>query len=135
MNINILRFGAKEAFVKISLTESANSLKSPLPTLTKEELLKLTKVGQAKYEIYCGICHGNKGLGNGSIAEKMLKRPPNIVDGTYRSYSDGRLFHVVTNGWGLMGGYASQVPVENERWAIVNHLRKLQKEQVSKEGQ
>ena len=115
--------------------KSANTLKSPLPTLTKEEILDLNNVGKTKYQIYCGICHGNQGLGNGSIADKMLKRPPNIVDKTYRSYSDGRLFHVVTNGWGLMGGYASQVPEENERWAIVDHIRSLQEKQISKEGQ
>jgi mono/diheme cytochrome c family protein len=115
--------------------KGANTLKSPLPTLTKEEILKLEKVGKKKYEIYCGICHGNKGLGNGSIAEKMLKRPPSLVDSTYKSYSEGRLFHVVTKGWGLMGGYASQIPEENERWAIVNHIRSLQQEQDSKEGE
>jgi len=115
--------------------KSADTLKSTLPSLSREEILKLDKVGQTKFEIYCGICHGNEGLGNGSIAEKMLKRPPNIVNSTYRAYSDGRLFNVVTNGWGLMGGYASQVPLENERWAIVKHLRSLQKKQSSKEGQ
>ena len=115
--------------------KSANTLKNPLPKLTKKELFKLRKVGKVKYEIYCGICHGNQGLGNGSIADKMLKRPPNIVHSTYRSYSDGRLFHVITNGWGLMGGYVSQVPEEFERWAIVDHIRLLQKEQVLKEGQ
>lgn len=106
--------------------KSAETLVSPKNTLTKEELLDFEKVGKRKYEIYCGICHGNTGLGDGSIASKMLKRPPSLVTGTYKAYSDGRLFHVVTNGWGLMGGYASQVPEENERWAIVDHVRKLQ---------
>ena len=107
--------------------KSAEGLSSPKGTLTKEELLEFSKVGKRKYEIYCGICHGNQGLGDGSIASKMLKRPPSLVTDTYKSYSDGRLFHVVTNGWGLMGGYASQIPEEDERWAIVDYLRKLQK--------
>ncbi len=110
---------------------SAEKLKSPLYSvskeLTKERLKELEKVGQTKYEIYCGICHGNKALGNGSIADKMLKRPPSLVTSVYKSYSNGRLFHVVTNGWGLMGGYASQVPDKYERWAIVKHVRRLQK--------
>ena len=112
--------------------KSAESLMSPKSTLTKEELLAYEKVGKTKFEIYCGICHGNEGLGDGSIASKMLKRPPSLVSDTYKSYSDGRLFHVVTNGWGLMGGYASQVPLEEERWAIVDHLRKLQKKSGTK---
>ena len=123
---SISREYAPYPFGKLDV-ESANGLKNPLLTLTKEELLKLSQIGKAKYEIYCGICHGSQGLGDGSIADKMLKRPPNIVDSTYRSYTDGRLFHVVTKGWGLMGGYVSQIPKDLERWAIVDHLRYLQK--------
>lgn len=113
--------------------KSAEGLVSPKSSLTKEELLDFEKVGKRKYEIYCGICHGNTGLGDGSIASKMLKRPPSLVSDIYSGYSDGRLFHVVTNGWGLMGGYASQVPEENERWAIVDYVRKLQQRSATKE--
>jgi len=105
---------------------SAEGLVSPKNTLTKAELLEFNEFGKTKYEIYCGICHGNSGLGDGSIADKMLKSPPSLVTDVYKGYSDGRLFHVVTNGWGLMGGYGSQVPVEIERWAIVDYVRKLQ---------
>ena len=123
---SISREYAPYPFGKLDV-ESANGLKNPLLTLTKEELLKLSQIGKVKYEIYCGICHGPRGLGDGSIADKMLKRPPNIVDSKYRSYTDGRLFHVVTKGWGLMGGYVSQIPKDLERWAIVDHLRYLQK--------
>jgi len=106
--------------------DSANTLKSPLGTLSADEIKDLTAVGEEKYQIYCGVCHGAKGLGDGPIAGKMLKRPPNLTSGTYKGYSDGRIYNVVTNGWGLMGGYGSQVPEENERWAIVNYVRTLQ---------
>lgn len=105
---------------------SAEKLKSPKAELDVKELLIFKKVGKQKYDIYCGICHGVNGRGKGSIASKMLKAPPSLVTDVYKSYSDGRLYSVVTNGWGLMGGYASQVPVERERWAIVNYVRELQ---------
>lgn len=106
--------------------KSADTLKNPMGTLTAADIDSLKTVGQEKYVIYCGVCHGDKGLGDGPIAEKMLKRPPNLTSNVYRGYSDGRIYNVVTNGWGLMGGYGSQVPEENERWAIVNYVRTLQ---------
>jgi mono/diheme cytochrome c family protein len=105
---------------------SADTLKSPLGTLSAEEIEDLKAVGAEKYQIYCGVCHGEKGLGNGPISKKMLKMPPNLTTPNYVGYSDGRLYNVVTNGWGLMGGYGSLVPQENERWAIVNYVRTLQ---------
>ena len=94
--------------------------------MTAQELKELLVVGKEKYEIYCGICHGVGGKGDGNVAGKMLKRPPNLTSDLYKGYSEGRLYNVVTNGWGLMGGYGSQVPKENERWAIVNYVKKLQ---------
>jgi len=112
-------------FAKSDIT-SADTLKSPLGSLNAQDIKDLKAVGQEKYQIYCGVCHGAKGMGDGPIAGKMLKRPPSLVSDVYKGYSDGRIFNVVTNGWGLMGGYGSQVPEENERWAIVNYVRTLQ---------
>lgn len=34
------------------------------------------KVGQTKYNIYCGVCHGATGAGNGKIVERGYLRPP-----------------------------------------------------------
>lgn len=106
--------------------EAANSLKSPVASMSIEDLKNFEETGKEKFRIYCGICHGTEGKGNGSVADKMIKRPPDLTIDTYKSYSDGQIFNVVTNGFGLMGGYMSQIPNEVDRWAIVEHLRKLQ---------
>lgn len=105
---------------------SADTLKNPMRTMNAQDIKELSAIGKEKYEIYCGVCHGNTGKGDGSIAKKMLKMPPNLTSDIYKAYSQGRIFNVVTNGWGLMGGYGSQVPEENERWAIVSYVRQLQ---------
>jgi len=105
---------------------SADTLVSPLKTLTAAEIKDLKTVGKEKYEIYCGVCHGNQGKGDGPISAKMLKTPPNLTTDVYKGYSEGRIYNVVTNGWGLMGGYGTQVPNDNERWAIVDYVRTLQ---------
>ena len=40
-------------------------------------------------------------------------------------YPDGKLYHVITYGQGLMGGYGASIPVR-DRWAIVAYVRALQ---------
>lgn len=107
--------------------KAADTLKSPKGTLTADELMKFNNAGSEKYQIYCGVCHGPTGKGDGPIAGKMAKRPPSLVTDVYKSYSDGRIYNVVTNGWGLMGSYSSQITSENDRWAVVDYVRKLQK--------
>jgi mono/diheme cytochrome c family protein len=43
-----------------------------------------------------------------------------------RNFEDGRIYHVITNGRNVMPAYAAQV-IREERWAIVNYIRVLQK--------
>ncbi len=107
--------------------ESADKLKSPKASLTTDELIYFESVGREKYEIYCGICHGKTGSGDGPIAGKMPKRPPSLKEATFVGYTDGRLYNVITNGWGLMGSYSSQITSDKDRWAVVEYVRHLQK--------
>ncbi len=85
--------------------------------------------GKKYFGIYCAVCHGSKGAGDGPVAEKMaaIRRPPSLLSQQVRDYSDARLFHIITDGQGLMSGYASQISDEKKRWTIVNYLRTLQK--------
>jgi len=90
--------------------------------------MKTLKQGQALYNTYCVVCHGPKGLGNGSIIgpEKYGQRPPSLASKKLRTYRDGQIYHVITNGQNTMGHYRSQVrPME--RWAIVHYIRALQR--------
>jgi mono/diheme cytochrome c family protein len=90
--------------------------------------------GQEKFNIYCAVCHGNDGAGNGLVnrrAKKILAAswipPSNLHDVTLHDdkYADGKLFSTISNGIRKMPGYASQIKVE-DRWAIVAYVRALQ---------
>lgn len=117
--------------------EDAEKLSNPLKssTVTAEVALKYEDKGQQKYEINCAICHGSKGDGLGNLVklrgDMLLKKPPSLLSDTYKKYSDGRLYYIITYGWGLMGNYGTQITDENERWAVVNYVRELQKRNVS----
>jgi mono/diheme cytochrome c family protein len=92
----------------------------PFP-VTKEVLDR----GQKRYEIFCSICHGSTGAGDGMIVRRGFKQPPSYYTETLRNAPVGHFFDVVTNGWGSMPAYAQQIPVQ-DRWAIVAYIRALQ---------
>lgn len=96
------------------------NLANPFP-FTKETL----ELGQKTYNIYCIVCHGPEGKGNGLIVPKF-PMPPSLHSEKVRLWPDGRIYHVITMGQNLMPSYASQI-LPNERWVLVNYVRVLQK--------
>lgn len=94
--------------------------KMPVP-LTKE----LLERGEERYRIFCIVCHGPVGSGDGMIVRRGYPKPSTYHDDRLRNAPDGHFFDVITNGWGKMNGYASQIPVA-DRWAIVAYIRALQ---------
>jgi hypothetical protein len=92
----------------------------PLP-LTKELLQR----GQERYNIFCTPCHGIQGDGQGMVAMRGMKHPPSYHQERLRAEPNGYIYDVVTNGFGAMYGYSSQIP-PRDRWAIVAYVRALQ---------
>jgi mono/diheme cytochrome c family protein len=85
----------------------------------------LLRRGQAQFEVYCATCHGLTGDGTSVVAEHMsLRKPPSLVDEPVRSFPPGRVFQVISDGYGLMPSYASALAVD-ERWAVVAYVRAL----------
>jgi mono/diheme cytochrome c family protein len=81
--------------------------------------------GQERFNIYCSPCHGRTGDGNGMVAQRGVKIPANLHTDRLRSVPPGYIYQVIKNGYGAMGDYGDQVPV-NDRWAIVAYIRALQ---------
>jgi mono/diheme cytochrome c family protein len=81
--------------------------------------------GQERYQIFCSICHGATGAGDGMIVRRGYKQPPSYHTETLKNAPVGHFFDVMTNGWGSMPAYAQQIPVQ-DRWAIVAYIRALQ---------
>ena len=80
--------------------------------------------GKALYDIYCGICHGNKGDGQGNLVkrEKILGIPS--YDDAGRAINAGSVYHTIYYGKNAMGSYANQLNDE-ERWQVVSYVLKL----------
>lgn len=85
----------------------------------------LVKRGQQRYTVFCSVCHGALGDGNGMISRRGFIKPPTYHDDRLRNAPVGHFFDVITNGLGNMASYASQIPVA-DRWAIVAYIRALQ---------
>jgi len=81
--------------------------------------------GEERFNIFCSECHGRLGDGNGMIPSRGFRRPPSYHSEILRTAKTGHFFDVMTNGFGVMPPYASQVPVA-DRWAIVAYIRALQ---------
>jgi mono/diheme cytochrome c family protein len=103
-------------------TAAGSYVDSPVPR-TPELLAR----GRARYDIYCKICHGPKGDGKGKIMEYNWPIPPtSYFDPRILAMKDGNLFEVISNGIRNMPSYRQQIPVA-DRWAIVSHVRELQR--------
>jgi mono/diheme cytochrome c family protein len=81
--------------------------------------------GHDRYMIFCVVCHDPLGTGHGKIVERGYTRPPSYHIDRLRNAPAGRLFAVISEGYGSMPSYAAQIP-PRDRWAIVAYLRALQ---------
>jgi mono/diheme cytochrome c family protein len=91
--------------------------------------------GQERFNIFCSACHGVTGYGDGIVARRGFNKPApaNYHQDRLRQAPVGHFFDVMTNGWGAMPSYASQVPVE-DRWRIIAYIRALQLSQTPPGG-
>jgi mono/diheme cytochrome c family protein len=81
--------------------------------------------GQERYNVFCSPCHGRSGQGNGVVVQRGFRAPPSYHEERLRTAPAGYFFDVMTNGFGAMQDYASQVSVA-DRWAIAAYIRALQ---------
>lgn len=90
--------------------------------------------GEKQYNVYCSVCHGYAGDGNGLVNDRALALAVNgysswtaaksIYDPTVTGQPVGRIFDTITNGRGTMGPYGSRISPE-DRWAIVLYIKAL----------
>lgn len=111
--------------------EADGSLVERLPVPVTRDLLAR---GQDRYEIFCAVCHGDVGDGQGIIMTGGYGYvpAPTYHSDLLRGVPDGHLYDVIAHGIRSMPGYAQQVP-EADRWAIVAWIRALQRSQYAAE--
>lgn len=106
---------------------SIKFLSNPL-AVSKEVLER----GQDRYNIYCSPCHGYFGDGDGRLRGQFPK-PPSLHNSKVAAWSDGNIYHVITNGQNVMPSYADQVS-RDDRWAIIHYIRALQRSKNAPES-
>lgn len=89
-------------------------------------------VGRGKFQVYCAVCHGQAGDGNGIMkvrsaieGDAAIVTIASLQTPLIRAYPNGQLFDVITNGKNTMMGYGDKLSPE-ERWAVVAYVRALQ---------
>lgn len=94
-----------------------------IPVPVTEALLKR---GRERYNIYCIVCHGAAGAGDGMIIRRGFRpQPPSYHTEKLRNAPDGHFYDVISHGFGVMQDYAFQIEPA-DRWAIVAYIRALQ---------
>ena len=119
-------------------TETANSTKEEKSTgaLSSEEKAKpwlsskaLIAYGDKLYQAQCAVCHGAKGLGDGTPG--LIPPPRNLVEGKWKQGGSSKeLF--ITLQEGIEG--TSMVSFKHlsplDRWALVHYIRSITKNKV-----
>lgn len=86
--------------------------------------------GQELYNIYCMVCHGKTGAGDGHLFTSGLfpAKPTSLIEAYVQNKPDGEIYYVITAGSisGLMGPHGTQVQPD-DRWKIINYLRSIAK--------
>lgn len=82
--------------------------------------------GKEQYEIFCAICHGETGMGDGHLytSDLIPVKPTSLVDAYVQDKPDGEIYHVITLGSvsGLMGPHGPQIKPE-DRWKIIHYVK------------
>ncbi len=88
----------------------------------------LLERGQQRFDIYCSVCHGLAGYGDGQIVQRGFPAPPSYHTDRLRQAPSQHFYDVITNGYGVMFSYAQRVSPA-DRWAIAAYIRALQESQ------
>lgn len=97
-------------------------LKSPI-AVNEDNLAN----GKKMYDIYCAVCHGETGDGNGILPQRdKFNGVPNYRD---REMTEGSIYYVIMHGRNLMGSHASQL-TPKERWQVTQYVQKLRNDLI-----
>ncbi len=93
---------------------------------TEEGLAK----GKHLFNIYCAICHGEKGDGEGYLVREdggvFPAMPANFLSDDLKNSSDGRYYYTIMKGRNMMEPFNDKLDYE-ERWQVIQYIRTLQK--------
>ena len=97
--------------------ESNKTMKNPY-TSDKEAL----SIGKLLYAQHCRLCHGKKGIGDGSGGRDLDTKVSDLTSDVVQSQTEGALFYKITNGRKDMPEYRNKISDEEDRWNLVSYI-------------
>jgi mono/diheme cytochrome c family protein len=91
-------------------------LPNPVPNTSESRA-----TGAQMYNVYCTVCHGASGQGDGQIAEHFA-RMPNLALPYVQDYTDGWIYAIIREGGRSMPPFAHSMSV-TERWSLVHYVK------------
>lgn len=82
--------------------------------------------GRERFGIYCAMCHGFDGSGDGTVPARGFPRPADFRTPQQRGLTSAKLYRVISDGYGVMYGFADRVPA-HDRWAMAAYVEALQR--------
>ena len=116
---------SREVGASIPRSSPASRAAPSRPSSRSSSRVELLQRGQQRYDIYCAVCHGYTGAGDGMIVTRGFPAPTSFHAERLLAQPVGYFFNAATNGFGRMYGYASRIPPE-DRWAISAYVKALQ---------
>ena len=117
---------------KIDLGEYAESALSPsMEGLSEAEQARpwiltenLVSIGHKVYKAQCALCHGDKGLGDGTPG--LIPPPRNLVEGKWKQGGSSKaLFLTLQKGMEGTSMVSFKHLPKFDRWALVHYIRSI----------
>jgi mono/diheme cytochrome c family protein len=101
-----------------AVERGAKNVRNPIPP-TQDSIER----GRALFQTNCVACHGQSGRGDGPAAATLLVKPADLTEHA-QLHPDADLFEWISNGKNqAMPAFSGKLS-ENERWHIINFIRR-----------
>ena len=122
---NAVRFSAGTDYLNTGRFGNQWGTGIPLPVTAE-----LLQRGKERYQIFCAVCHGASGGGNGVAGQYGLVAIASFHQDRLRQMADGEIYNTIVHGKNTMLGYGDRIPLD-DRWAILAYVRALQLAQTA----
>ncbi|MBG7629880.1 MAG: c-type cytochrome [Bacteroidetes bacterium] len=82
-------------------------------------------IGRILYSKHCKSCHGKKGLGDGTKAESVDTKMPDLTSADFKKQTDGSLYYKTYIGRDDMPSFNKKITDKEDQWMVINYIKNL----------
>jgi len=117
------RLAAPVEAVPVQGSLVVNNLPATRPVAASPDSLQRGKIF---FSINCELCHGAKGVGDGSLLKLLEKKPADLSSSKIQNLADNDIYMVIYSGFGTMPSIAENLNPQ-DGWDVINYVRTLKK--------